>query len=66
MNVICIFGCGAVAGKILLVTNACWIFDYWEVPRSSNNVCAVNFEFRDVPGTTNMTIFLGLAAYKRF
>ncbi len=29
-------GSGAVAGKMLLVTNACWILDYWDVSRSSS------------------------------
>ncbi len=42
-------GSGAVAGKILLVTNACWSFDYWDISRSSNNVCAVNFKFLEPP-----------------
>ena len=31
-------GSGAVAGKILLVTNAWWIRDCWDVPGSSNGV----------------------------
>jgi len=30
----------------------CWILDYWDVYRSSNNVCLVNFKWREVPGTT--------------
>ena len=37
-----LFGSGAVAGKILLVTNACWIRDCWDVPGSSNGVCEGN------------------------
>ncbi len=36
------FGSGAVAGKILLVTNACWIRDCWDVPGSTNGVCEGN------------------------
>ncbi len=59
-------GSGAAAGKMLLVTNACWIFDYWEVSRSSNNVCVVNFKFRDVPGSTHMTIFLVLSLCENY
>jgi len=35
-------GSGAVAGKILLVTNACWIRDCWDVPGSSNGACEGN------------------------
>ncbi len=31
-------GSGAVAGKILLVTNACWVRDCWDVPGSSNGI----------------------------
>ncbi len=27
-------GSGAVAGKLLLLTNACWILDYWDKPLS--------------------------------
>ena len=36
------YGSGAVAGKKLLVTNACWIRDCWDVPGSSNGVCEGN------------------------
>ncbi len=37
-TLITIFGSSAVAGKILLVTNACWTRDCWDVPGSSNGV----------------------------
>ncbi len=37
-----LLGSGAVAGKILLVTNACWIRDCWDVPGSSIGVCEGN------------------------
>ncbi len=40
------FGSGAVAGKILLVTNACWIRDCWDVPGSRNGVCEGNIARR--------------------
>ena len=43
------YGSGAVPGKILLVTNACWILDCQKIPRSSNIVYVENFKFLEPP-----------------
>ncbi len=65
-------GSGAVAGKILLVTNACWIFDYLDVsrsssarnnPRTANGYKSWNLQFSKNPSTTNYEIFLVLAIF---
>ncbi len=57
---------GSVFNKMMLVTNPSLIWDYWDVSRSSNNVCVVNFRCRKVPGTTHLPMFQVAAAYKGF
>ena len=70
-----IFGSGAVAGKILLVTNACQIFDYWDVsrssstrnnPRTANGYKSWNLQLYKNPSTTNFETILVLATFPFF
>ena len=67
-----LFGSGAVAGKILLVTNACWIFDYSYVSRSSNtrnnpktanSYKCWNLQLYKNPSTTSFEMILVLAIF---
>ena len=70
-----LFGSGAIGSKMLLVTNASWILDYWNVssssstknsPRTTNGYKCRNLQLYKVPSTTNFKMILVLATFPSF